>query len=224
MTTNVAAAKPRLRGPLTYDERAAFLFVAPLAVVLMAVAVFPILYSFYISLFSAEADAPGPNAVRRARQLRHRAVRSAVLVCGRAHRLLRRDLRRRRFGACAAGRAAAQRGISRTARAQRRAAGAVGDSIRRQRADVEVDLRFQLRRAQRAALPARLHQFLHGLARRFRQDAGADRQCVRLEGGAAGHDPAAGRPEDHSGRSVCRRKGRRRQRHAAGSSTSRCRR
>ncbi|HSJ41621.1 MAG TPA: hypothetical protein VK955_11265, partial [Xanthobacteraceae bacterium] len=59
MTTDVAAAKPRLRGPLTYDERAAFLFVAPLAVVLMAVAVFPILYSFYISLFSVKLTRPG---------------------------------------------------------------------------------------------------------------------------------------------------------------------
>jgi len=54
-----AAAKPKLRGALPYDERAAYLFVGPLAIVLMAVAVFPILYSFYISLFSLKLTRPG---------------------------------------------------------------------------------------------------------------------------------------------------------------------
>jgi len=55
----VGAATPRLRGALSYDERAALLFVAPLAAVLLAVAVFPILYSFYISLFSLKLTRPG---------------------------------------------------------------------------------------------------------------------------------------------------------------------
>jgi multiple sugar transport system permease protein len=62
-STAEAAAKPRLRpslrGALSYDERAAYLFVAPLAAVLMAVAVFPILYSFYISLFQLKLTRPG---------------------------------------------------------------------------------------------------------------------------------------------------------------------
>ena len=58
LTTN-AAAKARLGGALSYDERAAYLLVAPLALVLMAVAVFPILYSFYISLFSLKLTRPG---------------------------------------------------------------------------------------------------------------------------------------------------------------------
>jgi multiple sugar transport system permease protein len=53
------AATPRLRGALRYDERAALMFVAPLAAVLLAVAVFPILYSFYISLFSLKLTRPG---------------------------------------------------------------------------------------------------------------------------------------------------------------------
>jgi multiple sugar transport system permease protein len=57
--TAEAAAKPELRGALTYDERTAYLFVAPLAAVLMAVAVFPILYSFYISLFQLKLTRPG---------------------------------------------------------------------------------------------------------------------------------------------------------------------
>ena len=57
--TAEAAAKPGLRGALSYDERAAYLFVAPLAAVLMAVAVFPILYSFYISLFQLKLTRPG---------------------------------------------------------------------------------------------------------------------------------------------------------------------
>ena len=54
-----AAARPKLRGALSYDECAAYLFVGPLALVLMAVAVFPILYSFYISLFSLKLTRPG---------------------------------------------------------------------------------------------------------------------------------------------------------------------
>ncbi|MGB0084993.1 MAG: sugar ABC transporter permease [Rhodomicrobiaceae bacterium] len=43
---------------LSYDERNAFLLIAPLAAVLFAVAVFPILYSFYISLFSLKLTRP----------------------------------------------------------------------------------------------------------------------------------------------------------------------
>src|SRR6267154_1993701 len=51
-------AKPRIRFAPTYDERTALLFLAPLAAVLLAVAVFPILYSFYISLFSLKLTRP----------------------------------------------------------------------------------------------------------------------------------------------------------------------
>ena len=43
---------------LSYDERTAFVLVAPLAAVLLAVAVFPILYSFYISLYSLKLTRP----------------------------------------------------------------------------------------------------------------------------------------------------------------------
>jgi ABC-type sugar transport system permease subunit len=50
--------KSRLRSALTYDERTAFLLVAPLAAILMAVAVLPILYSFYISLFAVKLTRP----------------------------------------------------------------------------------------------------------------------------------------------------------------------
>ena len=59
----IGRAQPRLRGALSYDERAALLFVAPLAVVLLAVAVFPILYSFYVSLFSIRLTRPGLTEV-----------------------------------------------------------------------------------------------------------------------------------------------------------------
>ena len=201
------------------------LFVAPLAAVLMAVAVFPVVYSFYISLFIGEADAAGADAVRRPRQLRHRAVRPAVLACGRAHRLLRR------------------------------ASAVVAIAVLALLVALLLNEDFPGRRVlsavllvpwaipyvanalmwkwiydsnygalERAAVPARLHRHLHGLARRRRQDAGADRQRLRLEGGAAGRDPAAGRPEDDPRRPVRGRKGRRRQRHAAASSTSPCRR
>ncbi|HML12981.1 MAG TPA: sugar ABC transporter permease [Xanthobacteraceae bacterium] len=47
-----------LRAGRSYDERTAFLFVAPLAAVLLAVAVFPVLYSFYISLYSLKLTRP----------------------------------------------------------------------------------------------------------------------------------------------------------------------
>src|ERR1700704_5813234 len=51
-------AKPRRLIAPSYDERTALLFLAPLAAVLMAVAAFPILYSFYISLFSLKLTRP----------------------------------------------------------------------------------------------------------------------------------------------------------------------
>jgi len=47
-----------LRAGRSYDERTAFLFVAPLAAVLLAVAVFPVLYSFYISLYGLKLTRP----------------------------------------------------------------------------------------------------------------------------------------------------------------------
>ena len=43
---------------MSYDEWSAFLFIAPLAIVLFAVAVFPIGYSFYISLFDLKLTRP----------------------------------------------------------------------------------------------------------------------------------------------------------------------
>src|SRR5258708_26430851 len=51
-------AKPRIRFAPTHDERTALLFLAPLAAVLLAVAVFPILYLFYISLVSLKLTPP----------------------------------------------------------------------------------------------------------------------------------------------------------------------
>ena len=54
----VSATKRRVRAVFSYDERAALLLVAPLAAVLLAVAVFPILYSFYVSLFSLKLTRP----------------------------------------------------------------------------------------------------------------------------------------------------------------------
>ena len=50
--------RPQAAESRSYDERNALLFIAPLAVVLFAVAVFPILYSFYISLFSLKLTRP----------------------------------------------------------------------------------------------------------------------------------------------------------------------
>jgi len=43
---------------LSYDERSAYLFVLPLAAVLFIVAVFPVVYSFYISLYNLKLTRP----------------------------------------------------------------------------------------------------------------------------------------------------------------------
>jgi multiple sugar transport system permease protein len=48
----------RATGRLSYDERSAYLLVAPLAAILFVVAVFPIIYSFYISLYSLKLTRP----------------------------------------------------------------------------------------------------------------------------------------------------------------------
>ena len=56
------AAPPRrgwLRYPSSaYDQRSAMLFLAPMIAVLMTVAVFPVLYSFWISLFDLKLTRP----------------------------------------------------------------------------------------------------------------------------------------------------------------------
>src|ERR1700756_2808626 len=51
-------AKSRRLVAASYDVRTDLLFLAPHATVLLAVAVFPILYSFYISLFSLKLTRP----------------------------------------------------------------------------------------------------------------------------------------------------------------------
>src|SRR4029079_2728846 len=60
MNTATMAPVQRRKSALqvTYDERSALLFVLPLAIVLFAVAVFPILYSFYLSFFSLRLTRP----------------------------------------------------------------------------------------------------------------------------------------------------------------------
>jgi len=55
-TLSAPRARPALR--LGYDERSALLFVLPFAIVLFAVAVFPVIYSFYISLYSLRLTRP----------------------------------------------------------------------------------------------------------------------------------------------------------------------
>jgi multiple sugar transport system permease protein len=46
------------RAGRSYDERVAFAFLTPLVAVLLAVAVFPVLYSFYISLYGLKLTRP----------------------------------------------------------------------------------------------------------------------------------------------------------------------
>jgi multiple sugar transport system permease protein len=59
MTASVISARRSHFVPrLSYDERNAYLFVVPLAAVLFIVAVFPIVYSFYISLYNLKLTRP----------------------------------------------------------------------------------------------------------------------------------------------------------------------
>jgi ABC-type sugar transport system permease subunit len=58
MTAAVRRVHGQPRFGIPHDERTAFVFIAPLAGVLLAVAVFPVLYSFYISLYSLKLTRP----------------------------------------------------------------------------------------------------------------------------------------------------------------------
>ena len=58
---SIAASVPRraFRYPVSaYDQRSAMLFLAPMMLVLLAVAVFPVVYSFWISLFDLKLTRP----------------------------------------------------------------------------------------------------------------------------------------------------------------------
>lgn len=55
---NPSGGSRRLRHLFGYEERSAALFLAPVMLVLMGVAVFPILYSFYISFFRIKLTRP----------------------------------------------------------------------------------------------------------------------------------------------------------------------
>jgi multiple sugar transport system permease protein len=58
MTASAISARRRIVPRLSYDERSAYLFVAPLAAILFIVAVFPVVYSFYISLYNLKLTRP----------------------------------------------------------------------------------------------------------------------------------------------------------------------
>lgn len=59
MTASVTSVRSsRVMPRFSYDERSAYLFVAPLAAVLFIVAVFPVVYSFYISLYNLKLTRP----------------------------------------------------------------------------------------------------------------------------------------------------------------------
>ena len=57
-TTAHTAPGVRRRSAFSYDERSALVFVLPFVAVLFAVAVFPVVYSFYISLYSLKLTRP----------------------------------------------------------------------------------------------------------------------------------------------------------------------
>lgn len=54
----ISALRARVLPHFSYDERSAYLLVAPLATVLFVVAVFPVIYSFYISLYNLKLTRP----------------------------------------------------------------------------------------------------------------------------------------------------------------------
>lgn len=56
--SSISARRSRSMLRLSYDERSAYLFIAPLAAVLFVVAVFPVVYSFYISLYDLKLTRP----------------------------------------------------------------------------------------------------------------------------------------------------------------------
>jgi ABC-type sugar transport system permease subunit len=59
MSTKIQALRRVIRYPVSaYDQKSAMLFLAPMMVVLTVVAVFPILYSFWISLFDLKLTRP----------------------------------------------------------------------------------------------------------------------------------------------------------------------
>ena len=59
MSTKIQALRRVIRHPVSaYDQKSAMLFLAPMMVVLTVVAVFPILYSFWISLFDLKLTRP----------------------------------------------------------------------------------------------------------------------------------------------------------------------
>ena len=59
MSSYAASARGPLRYPVSaYDQRSAMLFLAPMMLVLLVVAVFPVLYSFWVSLFDLKLTRP----------------------------------------------------------------------------------------------------------------------------------------------------------------------
>ncbi|ETN81522.1 hypothetical protein NECAME_17891 [Necator americanus] len=141
--------------------------------VLIAVAVFPILYSLWTSLFDI------------------RLTRSGLLGRSRAHGGVHDHIGCRNHADRNACRAATEPGVPRPTAVVDGAAHSLGDSVRRRRPHVEVDLRLGVRRAERCAAATRPDPSLHGMAWRYASYACADRQCVRVEGSAARDDPAA---------------------------------
>lgn len=57
-TVNIPHGRSRLRAFIGYEERSAMIFLAPVMLVLMAVAVFPIVYSLYLSFFQIKLTRP----------------------------------------------------------------------------------------------------------------------------------------------------------------------
>jgi len=59
MNAGALAARGRFRHPVSaYDQRSAMLLLAPMLLVLLAVAVFPVVYSFWVSLFDLKLTRP----------------------------------------------------------------------------------------------------------------------------------------------------------------------
>ena len=90
----VSARRSRIVPRLSYDERSAYLFVLPLAAVLFIVAVFPIVYSFYISLYSLKLTRPWKVPFVGFDNYQDGADQRDLLGFGRAHRQLHADVGR----------------------------------------------------------------------------------------------------------------------------------
>ena len=148
------------------DAAVGWAMVAPTLVILAAVFAYPLISTAITSLYKVKLQNPGKSTLRRPRQLPRLPGQPGVLAGRRPDGLLHR-----RIGGRGAGPGHRHRGLHRPSlrRLEVPAPGhhhPVGGADHRGRHHVPLDLQRRLRRAQRAAVPARRHRQVRALAER----------------------------------------------------------